>query len=87
MGLRLIASPQRSQSPGLNNLQTLSNRAGGPCFEVTPRRRVILVSCAHPTQEVSLDVTGMANINVCTPNAVAISLLPCCLAALFLLPI
>lgn len=75
MGLRLIASPQRSPSPGLNGLQTPSNRAGEPCFEVTQRRRVTLGSCAYPTQAVSLDVSGMVNINVPTPKTVATSLL------------
>jgi len=71
MGLRLIASPQRSPSPGLNGMQTISNRAGGQCFEVTQRRRVILGSCAYPTYAVSLDVCGMDNINVPTPITVA----------------
>nr|XP_021140276.1 uncharacterized protein LOC110357291 [Columba livia] len=82
MGLTLIASPQRSPSSGLNSLQTPSNRAGGSCFEVTQRRRVLLGFCAYPTQAVSLDASGMASINVPTPITVTINLLCCCLVVL-----
>lgn len=81
MGFSLIASPQRSSSPELNSFQTLSNRAEGLHFEVAQRRKVVLGSCAYPTHMVSLDVSGVASINVPTPNTVATSLLHCCLAA------
>lgn len=82
MGVTLIASPQRSPSSGLNSLQTPSNRAGGSCFEVTQRRRVLLGFCAYPTQAVSLDVSGMASINVPTPITVTTNLLCCCVVVL-----
>lgn len=82
MVLRLIASPQRSPSPGVNGLQTPSNRGGGPCFEVIQKRGVILGSYADPTQAVSLDVSGMADINGSTSNTVGTSLHHCHLAAL-----
>ncbi|KAF2979789.1 hypothetical protein EK904_012813 [Melospiza melodia maxima] len=66
LGMQIIQRESQKPFPGLNSLQTPSNRAGGLHFEV-PRGGGPSWLLRTSTQAASLDVPGTATINVPTP--------------------